>query len=232
MTLLYLSKLTSGYSGTIIVRDIELEVEKGSIVCLLGRNGVGKSTLLKTIIGEIRKMSGEIKFENNDISKKKSFEIAKLGISYAAQEMAIFSSLTVEENLKLGQKLDDNYYSILEKLYNYFPILKERSPQQAGNLSGGEKKMLLLSRTILTSPKLILLDEITEGVQPSMIDKFQEVLMDLNKEKGTTVFLAEQNLDFATAISNKYAVMNQGMIIETGEVKSNTRTNVQKYLTL
>lgn len=232
MSILSLKDVTSGYGNVVIVREINLNLKQGSIFCLLGRNGVGKSTLLKTIIGTINTFKGEIYFQNKEISKLKSHEIVRLGVSYAAQESAVFSNLTVQENLAIGQKKDGNLEQRLNKIYNYFPILKERLSQKAGSLSGGEKKMLLLSRGIISSPKLMLLDEITEGVQPSVINSFQAALKDLNQHSGTSILFTEQNLDFALSIADEFAVMNQGQIVEKGQVDAGTKDKIQPYLTL
>jgi ABC-type branched-subunit amino acid transport system ATPase component len=232
MTLLKLSNLTSGYDGTVILRDINLTLNSGKILCLLGRNGVGKSTLLKTIMGSLRKIGGEIFFDNKDLSNLKSHEIARLGVSYAAQESAIFSTLSVEENLFVGSKKTSISVDNLKKVYGYFPILEKRLTQKAGSLSGGEKKMLLLSRTLLNTPKLMVLDEITEGVQPSVINSFKEALLDINANSGTTILLTEQHLNFAMDVADEFAVMNQGMIIESGNVDSTTSIKVRKFLTL
>ncbi|MGG1663344.1 ABC transporter ATP-binding protein [Brevibacillus sp. NRS-1366] len=231
--ILQVKKLTAGYERTVIIRDIDLEVNHGSIMCLLGRNGVGKSTLLKTIMGVNPKMNGEIKFGEHDLEGYKSFQVAKSGVAYAPQEAAIFPKLTIEQNLLVGFPLKkQSLLEACEDAFRYFPILKQRLNQYAGTLSGGEQKMLLLARAMIRSPKLMLLDEITEGVQPSVIEKMNEALVFINKMQGTTVLLIEQNVHFALRIADSYAVMNQGRIIDKGIIDTETRSKVEEYLVI
>lgn len=230
MTLLKINHMSSGYGRTVIDRDIQLEVDYGKILCVLGRNGVGKSTLLKTIMGIVETFEGEIVFEGNRIKGLKPFQIANMGIAYAPQEAALFENLSVEQNLKVGfSHKGSNFNEIYEDAFRIFPILKERLKQEAGTLSGGEKKMLLMARAMIRSPKLIILDEITEGVQPSVIENISNALRTMN-EKGVSVLLVEQNVEFALSVAHSYAVMNQGQIVITDLVDQNTRMRVEQFM--
>ncbi|HWL22565.1 MAG TPA: ABC transporter ATP-binding protein [Ureibacillus sp.] len=231
MSLLSIKKLSSGYDHSIIIRDINLSVNKGEILSILGRNGVGKSTLLKTIMGLNLKNSGEIYFENKDITRFSPFEIEGLGISYASQESALFPQLTVEQNLKIGfKKTKAEFLALADLSYRYFPVLKNRLKQKAGTLSGGEKKMLLMARVMIRQPKLIVLDEITEGVQPSVIEKICEALDTMRSKYNATVLLVEQNINFAGKIGDRYVVMDQGEIKDFGEIDSNLQHKVERFI--
>lgn len=233
MTVLELDNICSGYGKTVIIRDVNLSLEQGKILCVLGRNGVGKSTLLKTIMGELSKESGEIRFEKERVNDLKPFQITKLGVAYAAQENPIFPQLTVQQNLTVGiSKGRKMYLELLEDAFSVFPVLKERLNQRAGTLSGGEKKMLLMARTMIRAPKLILLDEITEGVQPSVIDRIVNALSLLKEKSGTTILLVEQNVDFAFRIADYYAVMNQGTLQDYGAVDIKLKGEIEKSLAI
>lgn len=232
MAFFQINQLSSGYGTTLILREINLNLEQGDIFCLLGRNGVGKTTLLKTVMGIIPVHEGEVYFSGKPISRLKPFQIAHRGIAYAPQEAGIFPNLTVEQNLRVGYRNSKAaFINACQQAFEHFPILEERLNQRAGTLSGGEQKMLILSRCMITQPRLMILDEITEGVQPSIIDRITKALKILN-EQGTTLFLVEQNIKFALNIAHNYAVMNQGQIIEAGKVDSNTKEIVDKHLAL
>ncbi|WP_102346057.1 branched-chain amino acid ABC transporter ATP-binding protein [Bacillus sp. Marseille-P3661] len=230
MSLMEINRMSSGYGRTVIDREIQLKVEYGKILCVLGRNGVGKSTLLKTIMGIVETFEGEISFDGARITGLKPFQIANMGIAYAPQESALFDNLSVEQNLKVGlPRQSTSFSTICEEAFRIFPILKERLKQEAGTLSGGEKKMLLMARAMIRSPKLIILDEITEGVQPSVIDNISNALRKMN-EQGVSVLLVEQNVDFALSVAHSYAVMNQGQIVINDLVDQNSRLRIEQYM--
>jgi ABC-type branched-subunit amino acid transport system ATPase component len=231
MISLEISKLTSGYHKTTILRELDFVVPEGSITCLLGRNGVGKSTLMKTVMGLLPVASGSIKIGNESMHHLKPFQIAKKGVAYGPQEAAIFPQLTVEQNLSiLGHSMKSDH---MKEIFKFFPRLSERLDQKAGTLSGGEQKMLIVTRALLSSPKLMLLDEVSEGVQPSMVDNIGQAIMWANKTFKTTVLVVEQHLEFSLGISNFYAVMNNGSIVDEGVVTENETINqVKKYMVI
>ncbi|MDQ0889820.1 ABC-type branched-subunit amino acid transport system ATPase component [Paenibacillus sp. V4I9] len=232
MSFLRMRNVTSGYGKTLILRNIELEIGRGEIVCLIGRNGVGKTTLLKTIIGEIVLTEGEISLEDQPIHDLKPYQIAGKGVAYAPQEKGIFFDLTVLQNLKVGCNLPkSSFEEACIEVFLSFPVLGERLSQRAGTLSGGEKKMLMMARAIIQKPKLLVLDEITEGVQPSIIEKISAALKRLN-QLGTTVLMVEQNINFAVQIAHVCAVINQGQIIEVQHVDESTKKRLEQYLVI
>ncbi|MCT2537151.1 ABC transporter ATP-binding protein [Aquibacillus koreensis] len=232
MSFIKINSLTSGYSNTVIIRNIDIEVNEGEVLCLLGRNGVGKTTLLKTIMGLLPTLDGECFVMDRKVSGLKPYQIANLRVSYAPQDMGIFPDLSVGKNLKVGYRgSTSNFEEGCEEAFVHFPILKERLTQRAGTLSGGEKKMLILSRCIVNQPRLLILDEITEGVQPSIIDKFSDALNDI-KKKGTTILLVEQNVSFAEKVADFYAVMNQGEIVAMDQMGRGSKQKIESYLVI
>jgi len=217
---LKISGLASGYSGAMVIHDVSLEVRPGEIFALLGKNGMGKSTLLKTIFGFLPVMQGKIELRGDDISGQPPHKIAKLSIAYCPQEQAIFQDLTVRENLRLGLSEESGLDDSIDFVATYFPIIKSRLAQKAGTLSGGEQKMLILSRAFLSKPRLILIDEISEGLQPLMIERVSKILVAARATTGASILLVEQNVGFALGIADRYAILKVGEIAEQGEVKT------------
>ena len=233
MNILELESVCSGYNRTIIIRDITLSVPQGSITSILGRNGVGKSTLLKTIMGLVRIERGEMRYRGSSLIGLKPFEIANAGIAYTPQEEenSIFPDLTVSENLAIG--LQPKFFrAAIKATLEYFPQLQSRQKQKAGTLSGGEKKMVILCRTMIRDPQLMFLDEISEGLQPSMILKVEEILSTINKEKKTTVVVVEQNVKFSLKVAKYYVIMNQGRIVENGAIGEGAKETIEKHLVI
>jgi urea transport system ATP-binding protein len=219
--MLKVTGLTSGYGEAAVLNSVDLEIESGQIFSLLGKNGMGKSTLLKSIMGFLPKMRGRVEFAGRDVSAISPYRLARAGIGYVAQEQALFQDLTVEENIRLcvrHRPIEEAFTEIGQA----FPILLERLRQRAGTLSGGEQKMLLLARSLANGPRLLLIDEISEGLQPSMIDRVSSVLTALCGRTGTTVLLVEQNIAFATQVAIRYAVLERGEIVARGETKDPT----------
>lgn len=230
MISLDISELTCGYNKTMILRNLNLSIREGSITCLLGLNGAGKSTLFKTIMGLLPLSSGTIQLGKERISGLKPFQIAQKGVAYAPQDAALFPQLSVEQNLSLAGKPK---LERLQEIFTFFPRLSERMGQKAGTLSGGEQKMLLVARALLASPKFMLLDEVSEGVQPSMVDNIGKAILWANKTYNTTVLMVEQHLEFPLGISDFYAVMNNGSIIDEGTVSEQvTIHHVKKYMAI
>lgn len=211
-------ELHSGYSDLVILHGVTFEVASGEIVAVLGHNGVGKTTLLRSIIGLLQPLMGEVHLDGNRVERLPSHAIARMGIAYIPQDAALFPDLTVLQNLQVafsGRRGD--FDAACDRALSHFPILRERYQQQAGTLSGGQQKMLLLVRALLPDPRLILADEVTEGVQPSQIRRMGEVIAALNEQHGTTVVLVEQHIDFALDIAERYLVMKQGRIATTAD---------------
>jgi ABC-type branched-subunit amino acid transport system ATPase component len=213
---LKVSGVSSGYGGAIVVRDVTLEIEAGEIFALLGKNGMGKTTLLKTVLGFLPARSGRVDVFGEDVTRLPSYIIARRGIAYSPQEQTLFQDLTVEENLRLGLRDDRRVAAETDRVAEYFPILRERRRQKAGTLSGGEQKMLIVARALMASARLILIDEISEGLQPSMIDRLANVLRAERRRTGATILMVEQNVPFALSVADRYAVLKIGEIADAG----------------
>ena len=221
--MLKVKKLHSYYGKSHILQGINLSIEEGEIVSLLGRNGVGRSTFIKTIMGMV-KSEGSILFNNNEILGRPIHEIASLGIGYVSENRDIFPDLTVQENLELGKK--ENKYGIkwsLEELFDLFPNLKDRIKVPGGVLSGGEQQMLTICRSLMGCPKLIMIDEPTEGLSPQMVNNVEMLLKKISS-KGVSILLVEQKLTIAFNLSNRLYVMGHGKVVYEGlpkEIKEN-----------
>lgn len=211
--------VTSGYRASIVLRDLSLSVERGEAVALLGKNGMGKTTLLKTIMGYLPTRTGAIRADGLDITRLPPHRIARAGIAYAPQEHALFQDLSIRDNLRLGLPKASAFDERFAEILLIFPVFKSRLRQNAGTLSGGEQKMLLVARALMMRPSIILLDEITEGLQPSVIDRLAEALLWERGRHGTTLLLIEQHVPFALKVADRYAVLKQGEIIEQGGAK-------------
>lgn len=207
-------QLVSGYEKVMILHGVDIEIHEGEIVSVIGRNGVGKSTLMKTLIGLIKVNEGKIEYLNQDITKKKSYERAWKGIGYVPQGHMVFPRLTVEENLMMGENINPikgrkpNY----DLIYEYFPRLKERRTQMAGTMSGGEQAMLSIGRVLTGNLKVMLLDEPSEGVQPNIVEQIGEIILRINKELGITVLLVEQHIGLIQHVSQRCYAMDKGVI--------------------
>ena len=213
---LHVEGLTSGYGEAIVVRGVNLAVGPGEIVALLGKNGMGKSTLLKTVMGFLPARAGRVAVRGREVTGRPPYHIARESIAYTPQEQAIFQDLTVAENLRLGQPQASWFEEELARIGEIFPFLRERARQRAGTLSGGEQKMLLIARALMARPELMLVDEITEGLQPSIIERLAEALGAERKRTGVAMLLVEQNVRFALAVADRWAVLKLGEIDDEG----------------
>ncbi|MBN3753626.1 ABC transporter ATP-binding protein [Paraburkholderia sp. Tr-20389] len=218
-TALHIERVTSGYKASVVLRDLSLSIGSGEAVALLGKNGMGKTTLLKTIMGYLPAKTGAIHVNGLDITRLPPHRIARSGIAYAPQEHALFQDLSIRDNLRLGLHKVSVFNERFAEIEPIFPVFKSRLKQDAGTLSGGEQKMLLVARALMMRPSVILLDEITEGLQPSVIDRLADALLWERGRHGTTILLIEQNVPFALKVADRYAVLKQGEVIEQGDAK-------------
>ena len=229
--MLKIKNLHSYYGKSHILQGINLSIDEGEIISLLGRNGVGRSTFIKSIMGMVRS-EGSVLFNNKEIMGKPIHEIANLGIGYVSENRDIFPDLTVQENLELGKK--ENKYGIkwnIEELFDLFPNLKTRIKVPGGVLSGGEQQMLTICRSLMGCPKLIMIDEPTEGLSPQMVDNVEMLLRKIS-DKGVSILLVEQKLTIAFNLSNRLYVMGHGKVVYEGEPKEvqNNRELIKEWL--
>ena len=214
--MLTVSGLNHYYGGSHTLRDIAFDIPTGSCTAVLGRNGVGKSTLLKCLVGVLRVRSGDIRFDGADITRLPPYARARAGIGYVPQGREIFPRLTVEENLHTGFATAKRVVEIPDDIYEMFPILKEMRRRRGGDLSGGQQQQLAIARALLTRPKLLILDEPTEGIQPSIIKDIERVIRRLTERKDIAILLVEQYFDFAKALADQFLVMARGEIVKRG----------------
>lgn len=221
MNMLKVSGVHTYYGHIEALRGVDLEVQAGEIVTLIGANGAGKSTLLMTICGNPQAASGTIRFEDHDISKLATHEIVRLGIAHAPEGRRIFPFMTVLENLQMGGSVTDpeHFDEDLKQVFELYPILKERRDQRGGTLSGGEQQMLAIGRALMSRPKLLLLDEPSLGLAPLLVKQIFSVIREINKQQSMTVFLVEQNAYHALRLADRGYVMANGKIIMSGSGK-------------
>lgn len=209
---LMVGDLCSGYGSSEVLHDVSLRIAERKIHAIIGKNGMGKSTLLKTVMGLVRATSGHVQMFGEAITKSAAYEIARRGVSYVAQEKALFTDLTVEENIMLSLPRGEEISAAFENIGALFPVIPGRRRQLAGTLSGGEQKMLLLARAIIARPRLLLIDEITEGLQPSVRTALAEGLLRYQQESGCAMLLVEQDLRFTFNLANEFSVMKMGRL--------------------
>jgi urea transport system ATP-binding protein len=219
------------YGESHILWDVELSIPRGSCVCLMGRNGVGKTTLLKSIMGLLKLRSGKIRFDGVDIEARGPEHRARFGIGYVPQGREIFSDLDVEENLLVGiQAARRPREESLERVYAVFPALKKLLKRRGGDLSGGQQQQVAIGRALALAPTLLVLDEPTEGIQPNVVHDIGDVLMRLNKEEKITLLVVEQKLAFARRVGTHYAIMDRGRLVAAGAMPDMTDALVHRYL--
>lgn len=233
--LLSMQGIDAGYGESPVLRNVDLEVKPGQVVCLMGRNGVGKTTMMRTIMGLIRPMRGTISFEGENITTWATSRRARAGLGYVPQGRGIFPYLTVYENLLMGFEATPSRTpekSSLEEVYDLFPMLKEFRHRQAGMLSGGQQQQLAFARVLVRRPKLLLLDEPTEGIQPSIMAEIEELIIRLHKEGRMAILLVEQFMDFALSVGNAFYVMETGSIVMQGEAGEFEAERAKEYLAI
>ncbi len=216
--MLQVSELNQYYGGSHILRGLSFEAKPGEITCLLGRNGVGKTTLLKCLMGLIPAKSGEIRWHGKAINSRKPHQRVQAGIAYVPQGREIFPRLTVEENLLMGLARFSGAQArtVPEEIYQLFPVLREMKARRGGDLSGGQQQQLAIGRALAGKPQLLILDEPTEGIQPSVIKEIGEVIRQLAGRGEMAILLVEQFYDFAAELADSYLVMSRGEIIQRG----------------
>lgn len=225
--------LNQYYGESHILWDVDLHIPAGSCTCLMGRNGVGKTTLLKTIMGILPIASGSLQFEDTELTRRPAALRARLGIGYVPQGREIFPQLTVEENLRIGLPARrDAVGSIPESVFDYFPVLKQMLGRRGGDLSGGQQQQLAIGRALALNPKLLILDEPTEGIQPNIVQEIGDILLRLNQGENLTILLVEQKLPFARRVANAFAVMEKGSVVADGPIAALTDDIVQRHLSV
>jgi urea transport system ATP-binding protein len=229
--LLTVQGLNLYYGQSHILRDLELAVPKGACVCLMGRNGVGKTTLLKAIMGLLPIRSGTVSFAGTELNGAPPYQRARLGIGYVPQGREIFPQLTVEENLRIGlTSRRDGLTTIPERIFQLFPVLKEMLNRRGGDLSGGQQQQLAIGRALALEPSLLILDEPTEGIQPNIVQEIGDIILRLNREAGLTVLLVEQKLGFARRVAAYFCLMEKGQAVATGPMAALDEGLVRKHL--
>lgn len=231
--LLELTDVTVSYDQTPVLFGVNMTVDEGEIACILGRNGVGKTTLLRSVIGLNKVTSGSIVFDADEITRVPTFKRARYGISYIPQGREIIPYLSVLDNLKLGMSASKKQLrKIPDEIFEFFPMLKQHLSRQGGLLSGGQQQQLAIARGLMSNPKIMLLDEPTEGIQPSIVQEIEDTLKRINREKGITVIVVEQKIDFVRQLAQKFFIMEKGAIVANGATSDLTDTLVHRYLAI
>jgi urea transport system ATP-binding protein len=230
--MLIVTDINQYYGGSHTLRGISFEARKGECTTLLGRNGVGKTTLLRCLMGVLPVASGKVEFEGHDITRMPPHRRAALGIAYVPQGREIFARLTVEENIRMGMatKSSRDARRIREDIFQLFPVLKEMLGRRGGDLSGGQQQQLAIARAMVADPKLIILDEPTEGIQPSIIKDIERVIRLLRERGDMAILLVEQYYDFARQLADNYVVLQRGEVVKSGAGTDMDTDNVRSYL--
>ena len=232
--MLEIKQLQQFYGASHTLWDIDLQVAKNTCLCLMGRNGVGKTTLLKAVMGLIPVAEGSIVFDGIDLSKSRTELRAELGIGFVPQGREIFPLLTVEENLKVGLRAarKQGIKQIPDSIYELFPVLKQMLNRRGGDLSGGQQQQLAIARALVLNPRFLILDEPTEGIQPNIISDIGDVIIRLNRELGMTVLLVEQKLPFARKVADSFSILDRGRHVAGGQMHDLDDAMVKEYLTV
>jgi urea transport system ATP-binding protein len=225
--------LNQFYGGSHILWDIDMSIPQGSCTVLMGRNGMGKTTLLRCLMGLTPIAGGSIRYGEAELASQPAAQRARSGIGFVPQGREIFSQLTVEENLRTGLAARaDGRRSIPEEIYQLFPVLKSMARRRGGDLSGGQQQQLAIGRALVIDPKVLILDEPTEGIQPNIVREIGDVIVRLNREKGLTVLLVEQKLPFARRIGSHLRILDKGRMVVSGSISDLTDEVVHEHLTV
>lgn len=231
--MLEVKSLNQLYGGSHTLWDVDLVVPQGSVTCLMGRNGMGKTTLLKCVMGLLPAASGEIRYEGEDLRKRTADKRAGLGIGYVPQGREIFPQLSVEENLRLGLFVrEGGQAEALERVYATFPVLKQMARRRGGDLSGGQQQQLAIGRALIYDPRLLILDEPCEGIQPNIVHEIGDLILRLNQEQGLTVLLVEQKLPFARRVASEFRILDKGRLVSSGLIAELSDDLVRHHLTV
>ena len=231
--MLKIEKLNQFYGESHTLWDVYLDVLSGTCTCLMGRNGVGKTTLLKSIMGLLPVSSGSVFFEGNELADKPAEFRARKGIGYVPQGREIFTQLSVEENLQVALLArEDGLNEIPELIFEAFPVLKQMLNRRGGDLSGGQQQQLAIGRALTLNPKILILDEPTEGIQPNIVHQIGDIITFLNKEKGITILLVEQKLPFARRVAQNFCILDKGRNVATDLIENLDEKIVKEYLTV
>ena len=222
--------LNQAYGESQILWDMKLDVPEGSSTCLMGRNGVGKTTLLRVVMGTLRMRSGAVRFAGEDLAGRPPELRARRGIGYVPQGREIFPQLTVRENLELGVVAGGNKRKLPDRVMSLFPVLKTMLHRRGGDLSGGQQQQLAIGRALAIEPKLLILDEPTEGIQPNVVAEIGDVLERLNRDEKLTVLLVEQKLAFARRVASRFCLMERGRSVASGEMSELSEELVSRHL--
>lgn len=232
--MLHVDKVNQFYGESHTLWDLSLDVPQGECTCVMGRNGVGKTTLLKCVMGEVSVRSGSLRYNGDtELTHKRIEDRSRLGIGYVPQGRQIFSLLTVEENLCTGLAARrDKKRTIPERIYELFPVLKEMRHRRGGDLSGGQQQQLAIGRALVLEPRLLILDEPGEGIQPNIVAEIGEVIRKLNREDGMTVLLAEQKLPFVRKFADRFVILDRGRAVAKGGVDELSDDLIKQHLTV
>ncbi|MYN66927.1 MAG: urea ABC transporter ATP-binding subunit UrtE [Acidobacteria bacterium] len=231
--MLRIRNLNQSYGGSRTLWDIDLDVAAGTRLCLMGRNGVGKTTLLKCVMGLVPVESGSIAFGDVDLLARPPESRARMGIGYVPQGREVFPQLTVEENLRIGLAARrDGVRSIPASVFELFPVLKRMLQRRGGDLSGGQQQQLAIGRALVLEPKLLILDEPTEGIQPNIVHEIGDIILRLNDEAGVTVLLVEQKLPFARRVASEFRILDKGRAVAGGAIDELSDDDIRDYLTV
>ena len=235
--MLAIEKLNQFYGESHTLWDLDLDVPEGQCTCVMGRNGVGKTTLMKAIMGEVAVKSGQLRYQGEggdiELTQKAVEARSRLGIGFVPQGRQIFPLLSVEENLRTGLAArSDGLKKIPERIYELFPVLKEMKHRRGGDLSGGQQQQLAIGRALVIEPKLLILDEPGEGIQPNIVAQIGQVIRQLIKEDGLTVLLVEQKLPFARKYADRFVIMDRGRPVAKGEIAELSNELIKQHLTV